>query len=166
MVWNRRARLGAPILCVLLAGCGFRDDPPVKREYALTVAPVSLVLIQGGTVSFEVTAVRDGEKGAIDLFVEDLPPYVSAAPAQIARKEDTATVVLTAEPEALQQGPVALTLVGEARNEARAGLTLLVRGPAGALDERFGDGGIVVRDRKSTRLNSSHSRASRMPSSA
>lgn len=146
MVWNRCAPLGA-VFSVLLAGCGFRDDPPVKRNFALTVLPSQVELVQGGTAVVEVTAVRDGEKGSIELFVDGLPPYVSVAPAEIARKEDAGTVVLSALPEALQQGPIALTVVGEGEREVEsAALTLIVRGPAGALDERFGDGGVVVRD--------------------
>jgi len=112
-------------------------------DFGLTVAPASALLRQGESIDLEVAIDRRGFAGAIEVSAGGLPSGVSAQALTIADGEDSGTLSLAAEGDAIH-GEAAVTVTGEAPDGTGAGdLRLLVGGEPGSLDESFAEGGTL-----------------------
>lgn len=112
-------------------------------DFGLTVAPASALLRQGESIDLEVAIDRRGFAGAIEVSAGGLPSGVSAQALTIADGEDSGTLSLAAEGDAVH-GEAAVTVTGEAPDGTGAGdLRLLVGGEPGSLDESFAEGGTL-----------------------
>lgn len=77
-----------------------------RPDFRLAISPEHPNVPRGGSVPVEITVDRlDDFDGPIDVRVEGLPPGISATPARIPAGASSATMLLTATPEAVTREP-------------------------------------------------------------
>jgi uncharacterized delta-60 repeat protein len=125
---------------------GTQPPPQPAASFTLALSSTKALILQGTSVDVEASVVRSsGFDGAIDLVVTGLPAGVSVAPARIAQGATTATLTLSAGPGAPHSLPTDALVQGSAGSvSAQQGVTVTVRGPAGALDTSFGAAGKAI----------------------
>ncbi len=88
---------------------------PVKLESNNKQEPWNTIIRRGGSERMRIAVFRrEGFQGEITVTAENLPPGVTAAPVIVAKQSSTASLVLTAAPDAPAfAGPI--TVTGRAR---------------------------------------------------
>lgn len=129
------------------ASAGGRTSAPVtvtvadnRPGFEISLSADRLPVTQGHSASLEVSVTRkNGFSGAVSLSVGGLPGGVGFAPVTVEAGSSTATLTLSAAPDAPHSLPTAATVTGRSGAlEAGKPLTVTVRGPAGSLDTTFG----------------------------
>jgi hypothetical protein len=101
---------------------GFRlTVRPPRGDFRLSVNPRNPNVPAGGSIPLTITALRmDGFDGPIDVELADLPAGLHATRAVIKPGQTSATLVLSADPQASLAAAAPLRVVGKARGIERA----------------------------------------------
>ncbi|MBT8496408.1 MAG: hypothetical protein KJO07_25400 [Deltaproteobacteria bacterium] len=143
----RRYRLPL-FLTLALAACAGDEAAVEPAALQISIGDTVVRVVVGESTDVEVSLERTGYDGPVDVVVADLPPFVTAEAATIPESGTSATLRISAAPNAVLEGPLTFSVQAWAEGDVRssADTTLYVAGLPGTPDYALGPRGVYSFD--------------------